>query len=88
MLMNYNFAPNWDLSLAQYYVDKVKWDEGGYRSRYNRTDLRLAREWDLPAGQRLSGALVVQNLLGNTYSEFYQYSEFDQRTYVQVQLEF
>ncbi|WP_083928362.1 TonB-dependent receptor plug domain-containing protein [Marinobacterium rhizophilum] len=88
MLMNYNFAPGWDLSLAQYYVDEVKWDEGGYRSRYNRTDLRLAREWDLPASQRLSGALIVQNLLGNEFSEFYQYSEFDQRTYLQVQLEF
>ncbi len=88
LLLNYNFAPHWDFSLAQYYMDEVEWDEGGYRDSYNRTDLRLAREWDLPAGQRLSGALIFQNLLGNKYSEFYQYNEFDQRTYLQLQFEF
>ncbi|UTW11378.1 TonB-dependent receptor plug domain-containing protein [Marinobacterium rhizophilum] len=88
MLLNYNAAPGWDLSLAQYYMDEVEWDEGGNRERYNRTDLRLAKEWSLPAGQRLSGALIFQNLLGNRYSEFYQFNEFDQRTYLQLQLEF
>jgi iron complex outermembrane receptor protein len=88
MLLNYNFAPRWHFSLAQYYMDDVQWDEGGYRDSYNRTDVRLAKEWNLPAGQRLSGALIFQNLLGNRYSEFYRYNEFDQRTYLQLQLEF
>ncbi len=88
MLLNYNFAPRWNFSLAQYYMDMVDWDEGGYRDSYNRTDVRLAKEWNLPAGQRLSGALIFQNLLGDKYSEFYRYNEFDQRTYLQLQLEF
>ncbi len=88
MLLNYRLPQRWDLSVGQYYVDDVDWDEGGYRDSYNRTDLRLGKEWPLSSGQRLAGALVLQNFLGDEYSEFYQYNEFDQRTYLQLTLEF
>jgi iron complex outermembrane receptor protein len=87
-LLNLRLPAHWDLSLAQYYVDEVRWGEGGHRDAYDRTDVRLAREWKLLGGQRLSGALVMQNALGNKYAEFYKYNEFDQRTYLQLKLEF
>ncbi|MFC6671301.1 TonB-dependent receptor plug domain-containing protein [Marinobacterium aestuariivivens] len=87
-LLNLSLPARWELSLAQYYVDEVQWDEGGFRDSYNRTDLRLGKSIALGPDHNLQGALIMQNFLGNEYSEFYEFNRFDRRTYLQLTLDF
>ncbi|MDF2181602.1 TonB-dependent receptor [Neptuniibacter sp. CAU 1671] len=80
------------VSLAQYYLHKVRWLEGNDDDypdyRYNRTDLRLGYDFNLDWGSQLSAALVIQNLFDRRYSEFYHFNTFDRRTYLQLTFKF
>ncbi|GGO86530.1 hypothetical protein GCM10011348_37560 [Marinobacterium nitratireducens] len=96
-LLNIDLPRQWQFSLAHYYVDEVEWEEGatlrtqensGESSEYNRTDLRVAKRLQLGSASTLEAALIMQNLLGNEYLDFYQYNIFDRRSYLQLTLTF
>jgi len=84
------WSPREDLQLSatHYYMDSVRWIEGGDRNSYNRTDLRAAKQWRLDGNNELETALIMQNALGSLYEEFYEQNRFDRRTYLQLKLKF
>ncbi|KEA64586.1 TonB-dependent receptor [Marinobacterium lacunae] len=88
LLIGWSPVPDLQLSATHFYMDSVKWIEGGYREAYNRTDLRAAKQWHLDNGSELETALIIQNAFGPAYEEFYRYNEFDRRTYLQLKLKF
>lgn len=87
-LVSWSVRPDLQLSFTQYYMDEVDWLEGGLREHYSRTDLRAAKQWQLDNGTELQAALIVQNAFDPAYSDFYEYNEFDRRTYLQLNLTF
>ncbi len=93
LLLNLDLPQQWQLSAAQYYIDEVEWDEGnafreGERSGLNLTDVRLGKRIRLDAGSSMEAALIMQNVLGNEYVEFYQFNGLDRRSYLQLTLNF
>ncbi|NVK40097.1 MAG: TonB-dependent receptor [Oceanospirillaceae bacterium] len=97
LLLNFDLPQQWQFSLAHYYVDEVEREEGitlntqrntGETTEYNRTDLRLGKILRLGSGSSLEGALIMQNVLGNEYVDFYEFNTFDRRSYLQLTLKF
>lgn len=93
LLLNFTLPRQWQLSIAQYYIDEVEWDEGnafraGERNGLDQTDIRLGKRIRLGSGSSLEAALIMQNVLGNEYVEFYQYNILDRRNYLQLTLNF
>jgi hypothetical protein len=81
-----------DVSLGYYHTGKFHWDAGGdFASKYNRLDLRLARDWKTGDG-RIEAALVIQSLLGREFESFpeylYQQQYFKRRGYLSLKYEF
>ncbi|KAA0874603.1 TonB-dependent receptor plug domain-containing protein [Nitrincola tapanii] len=87
-LVNWSPLHNLNLSLAHYYMDHVFWQEGDRKRPYNRTDVRLSKQWDLSADQTLEAALTVQNIANKTYQEFYDLHDFERRTFLQLKLKY
>lgn len=88
LMLNWTPTSDLNLSLMHYYMDNVHWFEGGVREKYQRTDLRAARNWQLSQGTELEAALTIQNAFGPTYEEFYQYNLFDRRAWLQLTLRY
>ena len=94
-LLSQRFAPQWQGSLALYYMDKVRWrGEGDEVDHYTRLDLKLMRDFGF-AGNSGQVALIVHNLTGDSYNEFRtpggasrDGNIFDRRAYVQLSLQF
>lgn len=80
-----------DISLGYYHTDHFLWQGGEFDSKYNRLDLRLARDWKT-AGGTLQAALVFQSLLGEELEGFiediYQQQYFKRRGYLSLKYEF
>lgn len=79
-----------DVSLGFYRIDEMFWI-GGLRdrlSKYNRLDLRLAKDWKI-GGDKIEVALVFQSLLGNEFESFNAYEEqyFRRRGYLSLKYE-
>lgn len=86
LLINWSPAPDWQLSASHYFMGKVHWLEGDDKNAYNRTDLRVSKQWRIGTRQDLETAVVVQNAFNKTYQEFYDYHDFERRTYLQLRL--
>jgi iron complex outermembrane receptor protein len=89
-----------DASVGYYRVGTMRWmvwpeDASGFQhssahaSRYNRLDLRLAKDWKTVDG-RVEAALVVQALLGKEKEAFQYYGpqSFERRGYLSLKYEF
>jgi len=66
----------------------MHWLEGDDRDTYNRTDLRAAKHWTLGPQTQAELSLTVQNALGPSYQEFYDYHNFDRRFFIQFRLKY
>ncbi|GGC04227.1 hypothetical protein GCM10011352_33060 [Marinobacterium zhoushanense] len=88
LLLSWSPRDDLQLSATHYYMDQVHWIEGGERDAYDRTDLRLAKQWHFDPGSTVETALIVQNAFGARYQEFYRHNAFDRRTYLQLKLNF
>jgi iron complex outermembrane receptor protein len=91
MLAGHSIA-GFDVSLGYYHTGKFHWDAGGdFASKYNRLDLRLARDWKTGDG-RIEAALVIQGLLGREFESFpedlYEQQYFTRRGYLSLKYEF
>lgn len=80
-----------DVGLGYYRVNEIRWIGTDYYSKYNRVDLRLARNWKTPDGI-VQAALVFQRALGEEHESFseylYQDQYFKQRAYLSLKYEF
>jgi iron complex outermembrane recepter protein len=81
-----------DVSIGYYRTSEMRWlgsDADDPESKYNRLDLRLAKDWKTADG-RVQVALVVQSLLGEEIESFNYYvgQEFTRRGYVSLKYEF
>ncbi|GAB2587513.1 TonB-dependent receptor plug domain-containing protein [Nitrincola alkalisediminis] len=86
LLINWSPAPDWQLSASHYFMGNVHWLEGDDKNAYNRTDVRLSKQWRIGAKQELETVVIVQNAFNKTYQEFYDYHDFERRTYLQLRL--
>ena len=91
-LVNYGFENSWRLSLSHYLMSETVWLEGANfqkpRKTYQRTDMMLARSFQLKAHNTLDLSLSIQNLFDRQYSEFYEFNEIDRRIYLRGRLNF
>jgi outer membrane receptor protein involved in Fe transport len=73
-------------------MSETVWLEGANfqkpRKTYQRTDMMLARTFQLNAHNTLDLSLSVQNLFDRRYSEFYEFNEVDRRIYLHGRLNF
>ena len=81
-----------DVSLGYYHTGQFYWDaDGEYASKYNRLDLRLAKNWKTING-RIEATLVLQSLLGDEFESFgaYLYTQqyFKRRGYLSLKYTF
>ena len=82
-----------DVSLGYYRIGDMIWIGGDSdrKSKYNRLDLRLARDWKTHSGT-ISAALVIQSLLGKEFESFaddlYAHQYFSRRGYLSLKYEF
>lgn len=78
-----------NLSLGYYRISKMRWIGADSDSRYNRLDLRLARDWKTADG-KISAAVVIQSLLGKETEsfDFYDRQSFERRGYLSLKYEF
>jgi outer membrane receptor protein involved in Fe transport len=81
-----------DVSLGYYRTSKMRWlgsDQENPESKYNRLDLRLAKNWKTSEG-RIETALVLQSLLGEERESFQNYvgQLFARRGYLSLKYEF
>lgn len=85
-----NWQPRGDmhLSASQYYVSDMNWFGGDRRDAYKRTDLRVANTWRANSNTETELAFVVQNVLGSSYKEFYDYHDFERRIFTQLRLKY
>lgn len=88
LLVNWQPTPNTSISATHYYMDDVRWLEGGDRHQYHRTDLILSQDFKFSALSNLNTRLIVQNLFDDEYSEFYEFNIMDRRVYLQVSMDF
>ncbi|QEW05416.1 TonB-dependent receptor plug domain-containing protein [Nitrincola iocasae] len=88
LLLNWQPRPDINLSASHYFVDQMHWLEGDDRDTYNRTDLRAAKHWTLGPQTQAELSLTVQNALGPSYQEFYDYHNFDRRFFIQFRLKY
>ena len=88
LLLSWSPTRSLDLSLTQYYMDEVEWDQSGFIDEYYRTDLKAAKRWQLDDRTELEAAIIMQNAFGPSYQEFYEYNLFDRRTYLQFKLRY
>jgi len=82
-----------DVSVGYYHIGKMRWigwlAPSEYESKYNRLDLRMARDWKTADG-RIEAALVIQALLGEENETFHYYGpqQFKRRGYLSLKYEF
>lgn len=80
-----------DVALGYYRAGKMRWFLGESDSKYNRLDLRLAKDWKTADG-RIEAALVIQSLLGEEFESFsgflYPQQYFKRRGYVSLKYAF
>jgi iron complex outermembrane receptor protein len=80
-----------DVSLGYYRMSEMRWFVAGFESKYNRLDLRLAKDWKTRDG-KVEAALVIQGLLGEEFESFaddlYQQQYFKRRGYLSLKYEF
>lgn len=80
-----------DVSVGYYRSARMRWIGGKIDSRYDRLDLRLARDWKRADG-RIQAALVLQSLNGDeeeSLSGFlYRNQRHDRRAYASLKYEF
>lgn len=77
-----------DLSAGYHYVDEMRYlNEGEYLPPIHRLDARLARDFQLGAGQELELALSLQNLLDD-HPDFLLTNDTDRRVYLTATLRF
>lgn len=88
MLINWQPRRNLNLNAAHYYMDKIHWFSGDTREAYNRTDLRVSKQWIPTAKTQAEAALVIQNAFGPTYKEFYDYHDFERRIFLTFRLKY
>lgn len=76
--------PDWQYSVANYFMSEVDWPEGGPRSSFWRTDMKVSHQLLKNSKWQLEGSLLVQNLFDKDYAEFYPFNKFDRRVYFQL----
>lgn len=82
-----------DVSLGYYRIKEMFWIGGDRdkKSKYNRLDLRLAKDWTTGDG-KIEAALVIQSLLGEEFESFagalYDQQYFTRRGYLSLKYEF
>ncbi len=81
-----------DASVGYYHTGKFHWDAGGdFASKYNRLDLRIAKNWKTSDGN-IETALVIQSLLGREFESFpadaYEQQYFKRRGYLSLKYTF
>ncbi|MFN3882781.1 MAG: TonB-dependent receptor plug domain-containing protein [Nitrincola lacisaponensis] len=87
-LVSWHPRPDLQLSASHYFVDRFHWFEGDTRDAYNRTDLRIAKLWTPNMQTQAELSLTLQNALGPTYQEFYDYHDFERRVFMQFRLKY
>lgn len=86
LLVNWSATPTLDLSVAHYYMSGVEWIDAEQLPGYGRTDLRLAKQWQIDTTTKLEAAIIVQNAFESSYQDFYEDNEFDRRTFLQLRM--
>ncbi len=80
-----------DVSLGYFRTARMQWIGGKIDSRYDRLDLRLAKDWKTGAG-RFQVALALQSLNGDEEESFpnalYKNQRHDRRGYLSLKYEF
>lgn len=87
-LVSWHPRPDLQLSASHYFVDRMHWLEGDLRDAYNRTDLRIAKLWTPNMQTQAELSFTLQNALGPTYQEFYDYHDFERRVFMQFRLKY
>jgi iron complex outermembrane receptor protein len=80
-----------DVSVGYYRLGEMCWQGATEDSKYNRLDLRLAKDWKTADG-RIQAALVFQSLLGEEFEGMtedpYERQNFERRGYFSLKYEF
>jgi len=80
-----------DAKIGYYYTEPMRWYAGRYDSKYNRLDVRLAKNWKT-AGGKWQAALTLQSLNDvedESFSEYlYKHQKYQRRGYVSLKYEF
>ncbi len=84
LLYDQQLNTRWNYSFANYFMSETAWPEGGERSRWWRTDIKISHQLLQDSQWQVEGSLLVQNLLDKEYAEFYPYNEFARRVYLQL----
>lgn len=85
-MLNWSPDPTLDLTLSHYYISGVRWIDSTELPGYNRTDLRVAKRWQVSRDTELEAALIMQNAFEPDYQDFYEYNEFERRTFLQFSM--
>lgn len=91
LLASITLPDNLQLSMTRYFLSQVRWLEGGGHTpnpTYHRTDIKIAKTFNLQGSHNLRLSLIVQNLQDDAYPEFYERNLFERRTYLQAKLSF
>lgn len=84
LLYDQQLSSHWSYSFANYFMSETAWPEGGVRSSWWRTDMKVAHQLIQDNRWQIEGSLLVQNLLDKEYAEFYPYNAFERRVYLQL----
>ena len=91
MMLHWKPTADWSMSVTHYYMARVHWADNLQHvviPSYNRTDLQVARHWQLDHDNTFELSLALQNLSGKQYQEFYPFNEFDRRAWITARLKF
>jgi len=83
LLYNQQLDPTWRYSVANYFMSDTNWPEGGARSSFWRTDLKVSHQLVASSKWLVESSVLVQNLFDRDYAEFYPFNKFDRRAYLQ-----
>ncbi|SEG76332.1 TonB-dependent receptor plug domain-containing protein [Marinobacterium lutimaris] len=86
LMLNWSPDPTLDLTLSHYYMSGVRWIDSVELPGYNRTDLRVAKRWQVSRETELEAAVIMQNAFEPDYQDFYELNEFDRRTFLQFSI--
>lgn len=88
LLVNWSATPTLDLGLTHYYMSGLEWIDSEELPGYERTDLRLAKQWQIDNTTSIAAALVLQNAFQSNHQDFYEDNQFNRRTFLQLSMRY
>lgn len=85
---DYSFSLNYYNQSASFPADRSGSTTTDLQPQHQRTDLRLAKSFQIDRGARGEAALVIQNLFNTDYSEYIATNVFNRTSYAKLTLNF